>query len=89
MKNFIPQEERAEIERLARMIFKSLHHPAWDPEMLVSSCELPRLGSGHVLSGAHAVPGWSLYAGAAKAVFDDMRRQEEEAEMAAASEFGY
>jgi hypothetical protein len=76
MKNFTPTEERAEIERLARLISKSLH--LVDPETLIFSGKPPRLTDGpYVADSTQFMPLWARYSGAAKVVFDDARRQEE------------
>ena len=80
MKNFTPGEERAETERLARLICKGLHAGV-DPDTLVFTGDLPRLRNGPVVADSTTfAPLWSIFTGAAKAVFDDVRRQEELAE---------
>ena len=74
MKNFTPAEERLEIERLARAISSAQHGVS--PDTLIMSDEPRRLNWGPVLAAAQ-IPLWSIYTPAAKAMFDDMRRQEE------------
>jgi hypothetical protein len=77
MKNFTPGEERVEIERLARLICRAVD--ATDPDALVARGS-PQFTIGGYVVPSWTVPAWSMYTGAAKAVFDDARRQEELAE---------
>lgn len=84
MRNFTPLEESAELERLARMICRALNSNWMSPDMLVTSGEPPRYLDGYVLDLHRAAPAWVRYIPAAKAVFDDQRRQEEALEQAEA-----
>lgn len=76
VRNFTPAEERAEIERLARIMAGAQY--GIDPDVLCLMTEAPRLRDGPLvvpLGGMH--PLWTMFTGAAKAIFDDQRRQEE------------
>ncbi len=77
MKNFTPGEEREETERLARLICKGMYGGV-DPDTLVFAGEPPRLRNGPIVADSTTFyPLWSMFTGAAKAIFDDQRRQEE------------
>lgn len=75
VRNFTASEERAEIERLARLLCRA-SHASIDPDMLCLTGEPIRLRHGPAVVGT-TMPLWCFYNGAAKAIFDDQRRQEE------------
>ena len=80
MRNFGPDQERAELERLARLICTAINGRNIDCDELVSPNTGPRrFLDGYIVELAFVQPAWCRYLGAAKAVFDDTRRQEEAA----------
>lgn len=76
MNNFSPAEEQAELEKLARMLCRAINL-ALDPDALIAPGEAPRFLDGHLVNFAGVMPAWVRYLGAAKAMFDYMRRREE------------
>jgi len=78
MRYFTASEERIEIERLARMIFKAIYGDMFDADTLVAYGAPVMFMDGHITDMSRAAPAWCRYLGAAKAVFDDTRRQEEQ-----------
>ena len=83
MRNFTPAEERAENERLARLICRAINGGDFDCDRLVARGQQERFLDGYAIDFEGAQPAWVRYAFAAKVVFDDARRQEELAEGAA------
>lgn len=77
MKNFTPAEEQAELEKIARMICVGINGECPAPDALIAPGEAPRFLDGHLVNFAGVMPAWVRYLGAAKAIFDYMRRREE------------